>query len=644
MRRSLPDLLRRALLSATAGVLAVPAAGFLAGPQPASAAQAGCGPVTQQAAADLFDGELPDRLRADRVPGAVVSVVSGGATVFSNGYGTADLESDVAFSPSTSMVRIASITKLFTWTAVMQQVEAGRLDLDTDVNDYLSTFEIPATYPEPVTLRMLMNHTAGFEDWIIGTAGRSAEDVPPLGEYLAANVPARIRPPGEVSAYSNFGAALAGHIVAEASGEPYDQYVQRHILDPLGMGHSTATEPVPDALVADLAASYDSYVTPPERVPFQFDKLAPDGSISATADDMARFMAAHLDEAGGGGILAPETMALMHQRSFSADPRLDGYAHGFKERTMNGHRVLMHDGGWEGFLSGLMLVPDCDLGLFMSINGTSAAEGALEVMDLFFDRFVPEQERPAVPEGSASDASTAPADPAGGFYSPTRRNESTMERLLTLLGPRRLTIDGDGTVHFQAERWQPAGDGVYKQVDGDEWLSFRTGTGGRQYVITDRSSYELLGAADRLPVNLVVLLAFLVAALSALAVPIAGAWRRVVRRRAPRRSLTGAWRLARSLAAGAALLGLVFLGLVTATLFGDPGDFIYGAPLSFRLLLTVPLLVVAGAVGAVASTVGGWRGAGASVVARIHQVWLLTGTAVLVWFVWQWNLIGWWSV
>jgi hypothetical protein len=88
--------------------------------------------VTQQAVAELFDGEPPDRLRRDQIPGAVVSVVSGGATVFSNGYGMADIERDVPFSASTSLVRIASITKLFTWTAVMQQVEAGRLDLDAD--------------------------------------------------------------------------------------------------------------------------------------------------------------------------------------------------------------------------------------------------------------------------------------------------------------------------------------------------------------------------------------------------------------------------------------------------------------------------------------------------------------------------------
>src|SRR5262249_20574148 len=153
------------------------------------------------------------------------------------------------------------------------QVQAGRLDLNADVNTYLKAFQVPATYPQPVTLQTLMDHTSGFEDRFIGVAADTAADVPPLGDFLAANMPARIRPPGEVYAYSNYGAALAGYIVAQVSGEPYAQYVQRHILDPLGMSHTTATEPVPAALSADLARSYDADTG--QRIPFRFDRLAP---------------------------------------------------------------------------------------------------------------------------------------------------------------------------------------------------------------------------------------------------------------------------------------------------------------------------------------------------------------------------------
>src|SRR5919108_2241644 len=277
MRPHPPRWIRRALLAAAvlAGSLALPLAGPAA--TPAWAAPAGCVAPTPAALAGFFDRALPGRLAHDRVPGAVVSVVSGDRTVFAKGYGKADAEHGVAFDPARSLVRIASITKLFTWTAVMQQVEAGRLDLNADVNTYLKDFKVPATYPRPVTLQTLMDHTSGFEDRVIGIAARGAAEVPPLGDFLAANMPARIRPPGEVTAYSNYGAALAGYIVSQVSGEPYDQYVRRHILEPLGMAHSTATEPVPGALAADLARSHDSGTNPPKPVPFIFDRLTPDG-------------------------------------------------------------------------------------------------------------------------------------------------------------------------------------------------------------------------------------------------------------------------------------------------------------------------------------------------------------------------------
>ena len=621
--------IRLTVLALAVGCLAVPLVGPLS--SPAAAAPPGCGDPTPAALAEYFDATVPGLLARDHVPGTAVSVVSAGRTVFAQGYGLSDVEHATPFSATDSLVRIASITKLFTWTAVMQQVEAGRLDLDTDVNRYLSEFQIPDAFGAPVTLRTLMNHTAGFEDGVIGVAGRTAADVPPLGDYLAANIPARIYPPGEVNAYSNYGAALAGYIVAQVSGEPYDAYVQRHLLDPLGMRHSTATEPVPAALAGGLAHSYNSDVTPPELVPFEFDRLAPDGSISATAADMARFMAAHLDQAGGG-ILAPATMAQMHERTYAADPRLNGYAHGFQDHVINGHRVLMHDGSWEAFLSALVLVPDCDLGFFITTNSTGGVETATDVMDGFFDRFAPTIAE-STPDGHAT---TAPAE--AGFYKLTRHNESTMEKLLVLLGPARLTLDPDVTVHFRGKTWAAQGDGLYAEVGGTDRLVFRTGTDGRRYVATNGPSFQLMDSSETLPVNLVVLLVFAVPALTALAVPLVALWRRIRRRPT---STPVSWRWARSLAAGAALVGVAFLLGLFATLAGDTGDFIYGAPVSFDLLLALPVVGLGAALAAVGLTVRAWRGSGAGITARIHQVALLVGLTALGWFLWQWNLIGW---
>jgi CubicO group peptidase (beta-lactamase class C family) len=651
---------RRAAAGLLASCIAVPLLGLAAGPArsasadtappaggspsaafAASAGSGACAVPDRAALAGFFDRAVPDRLTRDRVPGAVVSVVAGDRTVFTGGYGLADTRRGVAFDPARSLVRIGSITKLFTWTAVMQQVEAGRLDLDADVNRYLKAFKVPAAYSEPVTLRTLMNHTAGFEERVVGIGARTAADVRPLGEHLAEHLPARIRPPGEISAYSNHGAALAGHLVEEVTGEPYDAYVRRRLLAPLGMTRSTAAEPVPEHLAADLARGYDSDTDPLEAVPFTFDRLPPDGSISATAGDMANFMIAHLNGGrfGGTAVLGPETAERMHRRSFAADPRLGGYAHGFMDRPLNGHRVLMHDGSWEGFQSALVLVPECDLGLFLSANGTGGTETVAELTRTFLDRFTPPQAaaEPASETGPAPAPPLSRTAPQAGFYTPTRHNESTIEKILVLLGPSRLTVDGDGTVRFKGAEWKPRGDGLYVRADGRDRLVFLQGRDGRRYAATDGPAHQLMTAAQGPILNLAVLLAFAVAAVSALAVPLAAPWRRVRRRPA---ATTATWRAARALAAGAAGAGLAFLALLAVQLFGDTGDFLYGPTTGMQVLLAVPLAVLAMTAAAAVCTVKGWRGAG--VAARVHQAVLFAGLAALVWFLWQWNLVGWW--
>ncbi|MBB2912462.1 CubicO group peptidase (beta-lactamase class C family) [Streptosporangium becharense] len=605
---------------------------------PAWSAPVACPAPTTEALAGFFDGAVPDRLTRDRVPGAVVSVVADGRTAFTGGYGLADTRRGVAFDPARSLVRIGSITKLFTWTAVMQQVEAGRLDLDADVNRYLKTFKVPPAYPEPVTLRHLMNHTAGFEDRVIGIGARTAADVPPLGDHLARHMPARIRPPGEVSAYSNHGAALAGHIVSQVTGEPYDVYVRRHLLAPLGMTRSTATEPVPAPLAADLARSYDSDTAPPQAVPFTFDTMPPDGSISATAGDMARFMITHLNggRSGDDAILSPATVTRMHRRSFAADPRLGGYAHGFMDRTVGGRRVLMHDGSWEGFRSVLLMVPECDLGMFLSLNGTGGIRAASELTRAFLDRFAPPRAAPGpVPAPASAAAGTTPR---AGFYTPARHNESTIEKILVLLEPARLTVGGDGTVRFKGEDWAPRGDGLYARAGDTDRLVFLEGGDGQHYAATDGPAYRLMTVTEGPLLNLSVLAAFAVVALSTLAVPLAAARRRVLRRPA---AAAATWRAARALACGATAVGLGFLVLLAALLLGDTGDFLYGVPSGMRVLLAGPLVMLATTAAAAVCTVRGWRDPGAGRAARVHQVVVFAGLMALTWFLWQWNLIGW---
>jgi CubicO group peptidase (beta-lactamase class C family) len=619
--------------SSTAAAQAPPPAAIGATPAPTTAAA----PAPDAAAFDaFFDGAVPRGLAAHHVPGAVVSVVSGGTRRVAKGYGLADVERRVPFEPATSLVRIASISKLFTWTAVMQLVEQGRLDLHADVNRYLRTFHLPDTYPQPITLDHLMSHTAGFEDSAIGIGAHDKADVPPLAEYLADHVPARVRPPGEMSAYSNYGAALAGHIVAEVSGQPYEDYVRDHILEPLGMRHSTAGEPVPDDLAGELAASYQADDAADERVPFVYDKLVPDGSVSATATDMAQFMIAHLHDGllGDHRILAEPTTRLMHERSFAPDPALSGWAHGFKERTFNGHRVLMHDGGWEGFQSALLLVPDRDLGLFVSMNGTGGGDALGDLVPAFFDRFLPAPEAPEARAGAG-----APAGEIAGFYRPTRSSASTIEKLLTLTGSARARVDDDGTLHFGGRDWHPVAPRRYREVGGFEQLALVADHDGRLvYLATDRTAYEKLAWYETIPVNGVVLAAFALPALAALVGwPLVAGVRRL-RRRSSRAALP--LRSARVLAAAGCAVGLVFVVVLALMLLGGT-SVLYGVPPGVRALLILPLVFVTLTAATAVATVAAWRRGAGGVAARVHLSVVLAGMVGLVWFLAQWNLLGW---
>ena len=192
----------------------------------------------------FLDGIVPQQLARENIAGAVVSVVKDGKVLFAKGYGYSDVKKKTPVSTTDTLFRPGSISKLFTWTAVMQLVEQGKLDLDRDVNDYLD-FKIPPTYPKPITLRNIMTHTAGFEETAQELFVGSSKDLKPLGTYLREHLPERIFPPGTTPAYSNYATTMAGYIVQRVSGQDYFDYIDEHILKPLEMTHTTFRQPFP---------------------------------------------------------------------------------------------------------------------------------------------------------------------------------------------------------------------------------------------------------------------------------------------------------------------------------------------------------------------------------------------------------------
>src|SRR5258708_32625641 len=139
--------------------------------------------------------------------------------------------------PATTIFRLASISKLFRWVAVMQLQEQGMLDLDTDVNNYVD-FKIRPAFDKPITLRNLMTHTGGFEEEAREILLIKAKKSPTLRDFLIENQPWRLFPPGIIPAYSNYGVGIASYIVQRASVQAFGQYDSEHLFAPLPMNHS----------------------------------------------------------------------------------------------------------------------------------------------------------------------------------------------------------------------------------------------------------------------------------------------------------------------------------------------------------------------------------------------------------------------
>ncbi|MFX1254426.1 MAG: serine hydrolase domain-containing protein [Promethearchaeota archaeon] len=342
---------------------------------------------------EFMDEIMNEHLETYKIPGATVVVVKNDTTLLAKGYGFADIAQQKPVIANQTLFRIASVSKLFTWTAVMQLWEQGKVDLNEDVNSYLTTFQLPATYPEPITLNHLMTHSAGFEDRIIGEEAYDPEGLKSLAEHCATKIPARVRPPGELPGYSNYGADLAGYIVELVSGIPFAEYIEEYIYKPLGMTQSTFRQPIPSEIIGELTEGYSLAHNDGTFDVLEFEYLngEPSGTMSATATDIAKFMIAHLQNGsyGNSRILEETTAQKMHTRSFSADPRVNGFAHGWQEKTVNGQRLIVHGGDLNAFHSLLELSLEHNMGLFVSYNNPNGISAREKLLHAFMDLYYP---------------------------------------------------------------------------------------------------------------------------------------------------------------------------------------------------------------------------------------------------------------
>jgi CubicO group peptidase (beta-lactamase class C family) len=559
---------------------------------------------------EFIDAFFTREMRELRVPGAVFVLVERGEVILKKGYGLAQIETAEAVDPDRTVFRVASISKLVTAFCALRLAELGQLELDRDVNAYLTRFQLPANGLGPVTAIHLLAHTAGFDERRIGIAVRSPAELLPLVEYLARRMPPRVRPPGEAVSYSNHGYALLGHLIECVGGAPFAQHAAQQVLQPLGMRSSTFLQPPPDEIAKDLATGYEQG---PRPVPLEWFQDSPAASLLSTGADMSKLIAACLRDQSWRGLLSAfrELPAAVPGRP-AAGP-------------------ITFGGRCRGFASLIWLWPEREIGFFVASN-TVDSELRDRLVKSFLAHYLPDLDAPqALPRAPFQ----VSPDPFMGVYRHVRDARSNIEKIVAPFGDVQVGRGPDGGL----EGLTPAGPLLFvRQADGQQ-VEFRLSpAGGVRYMVVGQDFYEKLRWHETTAFHLGLLVMFAGAFVSTLIASLSGAGIR------DPNTEDRPLRWARRVASWLSGLNLAFLGALAACLAdvvrGGFWEFQYGVPPALVLTLCLPLAGVGLVpVFAVLTLLAWWRRAG-SLLARLHLTLVFLAAAAFLPFLAFWNFLG----
>ena len=626
---------------------------------PSEAAEAKPSPTTPPPAAhplekaDLaafFDGLVPLQMERSDVAGATVLVMKDGQELLKKGYGYSDVTKKASVDPDTTMFRLASISKLFTWVSVMQLAEQGKLDIDADVNNYLD-FKIAPAFGKLITLRNLMTHTGGFEEVVHDILIVDPKKTASLRDFLINNQPRRMYPPGEIPAYSNYGVGLAGYIVQRVSLEPFEQYVSEHIFLPLGMKHSSFNEPMTAELARYVSDGYRATTEKP-AIGFEIFQPAPAGGVSSTAGDMEKFALALLNggEFDGHRILKTETRDAMWTRQFDTSDALPPMCMGFYQTWRNDLRFIGHDGDLVAFHSMFLMEPTQKLIVFVSYNSAgSASRNRAELLDGFADRYYPAY--------TALPFQTFPVNQLkdiAGNYQATRRADSTKLAISNPASQGVATVDKDGVLTLDlakdlrghTRKWKPVGKDLWQAEDDQPRIfAIRDSSGkivrlavnfpGVQYQRVPWYEHKTFVGIS-LAASLLILLAVVVASLSRLG------RRLFFRNRLPLKPQPGTqWiTIGPRLAAFFWIIVTVWLVALSVNLQNEALPSFPVIQRYFSLINWFSVLAVVFSIFALLAGIRVWRRADLRVISRVKFSLVAAACVFLTWYSIHWNLIG----
>ena len=466
----------------------------------------------------FIDGVMAQAIVQGDTVGATVALVQDGRLLVSRGYGYADYTRGEPVQSRVTQFQIGSISKVWVWIAVLQLVEAGSLDLDRDINSYLDAFQIPDTMGDPITLRHLMTHSAGFEDQLFGLFVSGPRQVGNLVDTLAATIPDRVSLPGSRVAYSNYGAGLAAHIVEQASGISFSDYVEQNIISPLDMSTASITQTQDNELMQTRSKGYVINSGEPQEQGALYIPLGPAGAGAATGLDMAKFMVELLNPRDTR-VLSSASKAQLINGAYLHHPQVNGLTLGMFQSSRGDAAAVGHDGSTLVFNAQMVLWPDADMGLFVATNTLGSDDVGRRLVATVSNHL-------GFDDRSDSLSSVESAAGLSGTYISSRRNFSSASKLLGLLDTVTVTHDSDNEAlvikRVQGQqRYRGLTDSVFQQVAGPTRAVFKiSGGAGQELYFSDLPPIAYIRAtAMEMPVNnLLFMLFWLLVALSVLIV------------------------------------------------------------------------------------------------------------------------------
>lgn len=607
-------------------------------------------PQEFEAFADNF---FQEEISKSHIPGGVISVVKDGKLFFAKGYGYANLEKKIPVEADKTLFRVASLSKLFTATAAMQLYERGLLDINADVNKYLTDFQIKNPFSEPVTAARMMMHTDGTTKRRIGLAARTAEEMEPLGDYLANHMPPVVWQPGELYSYSSHSTALLGYLVEKISGTPFAQYIDKNIFQPLQMSQSTFLQPLPPSLADDLAVGYQYQSGNFKPVPYLYLNIAPGAAMQATATDMAHFMLAHLlrGRYENSRILEEDTVRLIHEQHFTHHPLLPGTGYSFRERLENNIRMTGHLGSLRGYSSSLTLLSDRNIGIFIATNSFSGINGKL--LTQFFDRYFPAPQKPAAKKPLA--LSPEQLERFTGTYRDLEYPRDTFAKLTAPFEHINIKRGNEGTLLVSTPslffvgnapkiQLSPVEPLLFQRVNDDAFTAFEQDESGWirfafNPLWAKIGAYEHIRWYETSWVQLGILGFCVIVFLSAIVIyPIVPLIRRLRGRRFQGKGqLHWAWILAGLIGS----LNLAFLlGFPLSIWLYGFWRLVYGVPTVAIAFLCIPLLTTGLTLGLFIFTVLAWKNSYWSFKKRSHYSLITFAASIFIPFLTYWNLLG----